>query len=196
MIIGKYPNLRLRRTRKHSWSRRLVQENSLSCNDLIYPIFLTEGKNKVKSIKSMPNIYKFSIDKLGDIVDKVIKNRIPMVALFPNIENNKNINLKKSSDESAEPMITSDPPSHSSKTAIDTPIVSIIGEEVKRNFAERNNNPKYFQDSLLNRSISWASIANAFTILIEVRFSVIMLNIPPICFVFRLALRLMLFPMY
>ena len=114
----------------------------------------------------------------------------------PNIENNKNINLKKSSDESAEPMITSDPPSHNSKTAIDTPIVSIIGEEVKRNFAERNNNPKYFQDSLLNRSISWASIANAFTILVEVRFSVIMLNIPPICFVFRLALRLMLFPMY
>ena len=92
MIIGKYPNLRLRRTRKHSWSRRLVQENSLSCNDLIYPIFLTEGKNKVKSIKSMPNIYKFSIDKLGDIVDKVIKNRIPMVALFPNIENNKKNN--------------------------------------------------------------------------------------------------------
>ena len=92
MIIGRYPNLRLRRTRKHSWSRRLVQENSLSCNDLIYPIFLTEGKNKVKSIKSMPNIYKFSIDKLGDIVDKVIKNRIPMVALFPNIENNKKNN--------------------------------------------------------------------------------------------------------
>ena len=92
MIIGKYPNLRLRRTRKHSWSRRLVQENSLSCNDLIYPIFLTEGKNKVKPINSMPNIYKFSIDKLGNIIDKAIKNRIPMVALFPSIENNKKNN--------------------------------------------------------------------------------------------------------
>ena len=46
MITGKYPNLRLRRSRKYHWSRRLIEENNLSCNDLIYPIFLIEGKNK------------------------------------------------------------------------------------------------------------------------------------------------------
>ena len=57
----------------------------------------------------------------------------------PSIENSKNINRKKSSDESVEPIITSDPPSHNSKTAIDTPIVSIIGDEVNRNLHNKMN---------------------------------------------------------
>ena len=83
IITGKYPNLRLRRLRNHDWSRRLVQENNLSCNDLILPIFLTEGKNKKIPIKSMPGIYRYSINKLGIVVDKAIKKKIPMVALFP-----------------------------------------------------------------------------------------------------------------
>ena len=83
MIIGKYPNLRLRRSRKYHWSRKLIEENNLSSNDLIYPIFLIEGQNKIKSIKSMPNVYQYTIDKLGFVVGKVIKNRIPLIALFP-----------------------------------------------------------------------------------------------------------------
>ena len=83
IITGKYPNLRMRRSRKNSWSRRLVQENSLSYNDLILPIFLTDGSNKKIPIKSMPNIYRYSIDKLSKIVDKSIKKKIPMIALFP-----------------------------------------------------------------------------------------------------------------
>ena len=89
MITGSFPNLRLRRTRKHSWSRRLIRENNLSCNDLIYPIFLMEGRNKKKEIKSMPNIYRYSIDKLNGVLDSVIKNKIPMVALFPSTPNKK-----------------------------------------------------------------------------------------------------------
>ena len=89
MIIGKYPSLRLRRTRKYNWSRRLIQENFLSSNDLIYPIFLIEGKNKKQAIKSMPGVYGNSIDQLGLIVNKVIKHKIPMVALFPSTPNNK-----------------------------------------------------------------------------------------------------------
>ncbi len=89
MITGKYPSLRLRRTRKYSWSRRLIQENNLSCSDLIYPIFLIEGKKKKQSIKSMPGIYRYSIDQLGMIINNVIKNKIPMVALFPSTPNNK-----------------------------------------------------------------------------------------------------------
>ena len=83
IITGKYPNLRMRRSRKNSWSRRLVQENSLSYNDLILPIFLTDGSNQKIPIKSMPNIYRYSIDRLSKIIDKSIKKKIPMVALFP-----------------------------------------------------------------------------------------------------------------
>ncbi len=83
IITGKYPNLRLRRNRKSDWSRRLIQENNLSINDLVLPIFLTEGINKKIPIKSMPDVYKYSIDKLGTILDKAIKRKIPMIALFP-----------------------------------------------------------------------------------------------------------------
>ena len=89
MITGKYPNLRLRRTRKYSWSRKLVQESNLSCNDLIYPIFLIEGNNRKQAIKSMPGIYKHSIDQLGMIINNAIKSKIPMVALFPSTPKNK-----------------------------------------------------------------------------------------------------------
>ena len=83
MITGNYPNLRLRRSRKNDWSRRLIQENSLSGNDFILPIFLIEGKNTKQLIKTMPEVYRYTIDKLGIIVEKAIKNKIPMVALFP-----------------------------------------------------------------------------------------------------------------
>jgi len=89
MITGKYPSLRLRRTRKYNWSRRLIQENNLSCSDLIYPIFLTEGKNKEQPIKSMPGVNRYSIDRLGKIVNNIIKYQIPMVALFPSTPNHK-----------------------------------------------------------------------------------------------------------
>ena len=83
MITGKYPNLRLRRNRKANWTRRLVEESNLSCNDLILPIFLIDGKNKVQSIKTMPCVFRYSIDKLNKILDKAIFLKIPMVALFP-----------------------------------------------------------------------------------------------------------------
>ena len=87
MITGNYPNLRLRRSRKNDWSRRLIQENSLSSSDFILPIFLIDGKNTKQSIKTMPDVYRYTIDKLGIIVDKAIKSKIPMVALFPYTKN-------------------------------------------------------------------------------------------------------------
>ena len=89
MITGKYPSLRLRRSRKYTWSRRLVQENNLSSNDLIYPIFLSEGKKRITPIKSMPGVFKYSIDQLGVIVDRLIKSKIPMIALFPSTSGSK-----------------------------------------------------------------------------------------------------------
>ena len=82
MITGKYPNLRLRRTRKNDWSRRLIQENNLSPNDFILPIFLIDGNNKKQSIKSMPGVYRYTLDKIGFVVEKAIKKKLPMVALF------------------------------------------------------------------------------------------------------------------
>ena len=82
-VKGNFPSTRLRRVRSSNWVRRLVTEHSLSANDLILPIFLTEGKNKKIPIKSMPGVFRFSINKLGEIVDKAIKKKIPMVALFP-----------------------------------------------------------------------------------------------------------------
>jgi len=90
IITGKYPNLRLRRNRKSDWSRRLVQENNLTTNDLVLPIFLTDGINKKIPIKSMPGIYRYTINRLSSILDRAIKRKIPMVALFPYT----NINLK------------------------------------------------------------------------------------------------------
>ncbi len=83
IITGKYPNLRLRRNRKYDWTRRLIQESSLSSNDFILPIFLIDGKNKIQSIKTLPGVYRYSIDKLSKIVDKSLSLGIPMLALFP-----------------------------------------------------------------------------------------------------------------
>ena len=83
MITGNYPNLRLRRSRKNDWSRRLIQENSLSSSDFILPIFLIDGKNTKQSIKTMPDVYRYTVDKLGIVLDNAIKSKIPMVALFP-----------------------------------------------------------------------------------------------------------------
>ena len=87
MIIGKYPSLRLRRSRKESWSRRLIQENTLGPNDFILPIFLIEGSNKRQAISSMPGVYRYTINRLSQIIDRAIKKKIPMVALFPKTQN-------------------------------------------------------------------------------------------------------------
>ena len=89
IITGKYPKLRLRRSRKYDWSRRLIEENNLTSNDFILPIFLIDGKNKKQSIKSMPGVYRYTLDKLSFVIDKAIKNKLPMVALFPHTEKKK-----------------------------------------------------------------------------------------------------------
>ena len=91
-IIGSYPSTRLRRNRKKDWSRRLVQENTLSTNDLIWPIFICEGKNVKESIKAMPGVYKYSIDRIERLIESAIDKKIPMVALFPNIPLSKKNN--------------------------------------------------------------------------------------------------------
>ena len=92
-VVGSYPKVRLRRNRKSDWSRRLVRENTLSTNDLIWPIFIREGKNIKEPIKSMPGVYRYSLDKIEKLVDKAIRNKIPMIALFPSTPlSKKNLN--------------------------------------------------------------------------------------------------------
>tara|TARA_B100001123_G_scaffold253460_1_gene282825 strand:- start:73 stop:1059 length:987 start_codon:yes stop_codon:yes gene_type:complete len=90
--IGSYPNTRLRRNRKKEWSRRLVQENTLSSNDLIWPIFICEGKNVKEKINSMPGVFRYSIDRLEKLVESALDKKIPMIALFPNTPNFKKDN--------------------------------------------------------------------------------------------------------
>ena len=82
--IGSYPSVRLRRNRKTEWSRRLVRESSLSASDLIWPIFIREGKNIKEPIKSMPGVHRYTIDKVEKLVEKAVSKKIPLIALFPN----------------------------------------------------------------------------------------------------------------
>ena len=82
--FGLYPATRMRRNRKSDWSRRLMKENSLSVNDLIWPIFIRDGKNIKEPIKSMPGVFRYSLDKIKNLINRAISKKIPMVALFPN----------------------------------------------------------------------------------------------------------------
>ena len=88
-LIGSYPATRLRRNRKTEWSRRLVSENALLSKDLIWPIFLTDGINQKNQIPAMPGVYRYSVDKIEKVVEKALKLKLPLLALFPhtNIRN-------------------------------------------------------------------------------------------------------------
>ncbi len=88
-ILGSYPKSRLRRLRKSKWIRDLVSETSISSKDLILPIFVREGKNKIENIKTMPGVKRYSVDKLPDILKKVKYYKIPLIALFPYTPNDK-----------------------------------------------------------------------------------------------------------
>ena len=78
-----YPNRRMRRLRKHDFSRRLIAENQLSVNDLIYPMFVVEGKNRTEAVESMPGVCRLSIDLLVKEAQELVALGIPAIALFP-----------------------------------------------------------------------------------------------------------------
>src|SRR5215467_10512780 len=80
---GQFPATRLRRIRRWDWSRRLVRENQLTVDDLIWPVFVQEGINQRTPIASMPGVERFSIDLLVDAVAEAADLRIPAVAVFP-----------------------------------------------------------------------------------------------------------------
>lgn len=83
IITSAFPQRRMRRMRKHDFSRRLMAENQLTVNDLIYPMFVLEGTNRSEKIASMPGIERYSIDLLLKEAEELVELGIPLIALFP-----------------------------------------------------------------------------------------------------------------
>lgn len=79
----KFPATRMRRMRRDDFSRRLMQESVLTPNDLIYPIFVIEGKAKREKVTSMPDVERLSVDELCKEATHLLKLGIPAIALFP-----------------------------------------------------------------------------------------------------------------
>ena len=79
-----FPNTRMRRIRQSKWIRNLIEENTISSNDMIWPIFLSEGSNVKEEIDTMPGVFRYSVDNLNEIVDIAENQKINLVALFPN----------------------------------------------------------------------------------------------------------------
>ncbi len=80
---GNYPNTRMRRMRFDEFSRRLMRENRLSSDDLIYPLFILEGENQRQAVPSMPGVERLSIDLLLAEAEQLLELGIPAIALFP-----------------------------------------------------------------------------------------------------------------
>jgi len=85
-ILGAFPAVRMRRMRRNDFSRRLMRENLLSADDLIYPVFIIEGKNRVEKVASMPGVERMTVDRLLAHAEQCVKFRIPALALFPSID--------------------------------------------------------------------------------------------------------------
>ena len=86
LILADFPASRPRRLRHDDFSRRLVREHSLSVNDLIYPVFVTEGKKVKRPVDSMPGVLRYSLDTLLPVAEECVKLGVPMMALFPVID--------------------------------------------------------------------------------------------------------------
>jgi porphobilinogen synthase len=84
MTQREFPHTRMRRLRRTDWSRRLVRENALSVDDLIWPIFIIDGDNQRQPVASMPDVERLSIDLAVEAADHAANLGIPVIALFPN----------------------------------------------------------------------------------------------------------------
>lgn len=82
-VTGKFPTARMRRLRRHDFLRSLVRESTLSPTDLIYPVFILEGKERSEPVESMPGIDRLSIDLLTREAETLLELGIPAIALFP-----------------------------------------------------------------------------------------------------------------
>ena len=86
---GSFPGTRMRRMRRDDFSRRLMRENALTADDLIYPVFVLEGANRVEAVASMPGVERMSLDRLLPVAEKALTLGVPAMALFPVVDGGK-----------------------------------------------------------------------------------------------------------
>ncbi|MGI4983718.1 MAG: porphobilinogen synthase [Janthinobacterium lividum] len=84
--MSTYPNFRPRRMRRDDFSRRLMRENVLTTNDLIYPVFIMEGQNQRQAVASMPGVERVTVDLLMHVAEECLRLKVPVISLFPVIE--------------------------------------------------------------------------------------------------------------
>ena len=85
-VLGQYPFVRMRRMRRDDFSRRLMREHRVTTDDLIYPVFVLDGEKRVEPVASMPGVERVSMDRLLPIAEECVRLGIPVIALFPVIE--------------------------------------------------------------------------------------------------------------
>jgi porphobilinogen synthase len=85
-IYGQFPSVRMRRMRRNDFSRRLMRETVITANDLIYPVFVLDGKDRTEKVASMPGVERVTVDRLLPVAEECVKLRIPVLALFPVID--------------------------------------------------------------------------------------------------------------
>ncbi|MBS1134358.1 MAG: porphobilinogen synthase [Burkholderiaceae bacterium] len=85
-ILGQFPAVRMRRMRRDDFSRRLMRENVLTADDLIYPVFVLDGDRRREAVASMPGVERLSVDALLPVAEECVKLGIPVMALFPVID--------------------------------------------------------------------------------------------------------------
>src|SRR4051794_35782629 len=83
LLSSQFPAIRMRRMRKDAFSRALMRENVLTASDLIYPVFILDGKNQREKVASMPGVERLSIDLLFGVAEECVALGIPVMALFP-----------------------------------------------------------------------------------------------------------------
>ncbi len=85
-VYGSFPSVRMRRMRRDDFSRRLMRETVLTADDLIYPVFILDGKKRTQKVSSMPGVERLTVDRLLPVAEQCLKFGIPVIALFPVIE--------------------------------------------------------------------------------------------------------------
>src|SRR5215470_11523905 len=85
-VYGSFPAVRMRRMRRDDFSRRLMREHVLTADDLIYPVFVIEGRNRTQAVPSMPGVSRYTADRLLPVAERCVKLGVPAMALFPSIE--------------------------------------------------------------------------------------------------------------
>ncbi len=85
-IYGSFPSVRMRRMRRNDFSRRLMRESVVTADDLIYPVFILDGKKRTQKVASMPGVERMTVDKLLPVAEQCLKLGIPALALFPVID--------------------------------------------------------------------------------------------------------------